>query len=471
MRIFIVDDEEIACFGLRGMIGRIFTDNENEIYAFTSSVKALSEAERLRPDLIFLDITMPEIDGITFTEKVKKIYSPEIIVISGNDDYNFVRQCFKMNVRDYLLKPIEFDELKKILLKFEESSGVSENVDTLPPESKYPYVFTAIVKGRDIKDDFKNQILKIKNNPNIEGKMDIKVSKEQYSDILFKFYFTEKFDYYRATREFQNEFEAVADSTGSVIKGAFSSLYPSAGENEAFEEMIMLLKSRIYSNKSICYSQQNKILREGDEDPDYYSALAKLPDVFSLDFREKYMEFIAYWFEKEKLKNLPYDVICKQYVGIIKRITDDSGLGGELEIRKFKEFNTIDEILSELYRIVDGFSLYSMESNQDDKTLIEQIIKYISENYQKNINLATVSNHYNLNYSYFSRIFKDSVGISFSQYLLKIRMEKAKELLSGDTELKISDIATLVGYSGNNIQNFTRAFKKYFGKSPKNFKN
>ena len=50
-------------------------------------------------------------------------------------------------------------------------------------------------------------------------------------------------------------------------------------------------------------------------------------------------------------------------------------------------------------------------------------------------------------------------------------MEKAKELLSGDTELKISDIATLVGYSGNNIQNFTRAFKKYFGKSPKNFKN
>ena len=187
MRIFIVDDEEIACFGLRGMIGRIFTDNENEIYAFTSSVKALSEAERLRPDLIFLDITMPEMDGITFTEKVKKIYSPEIIVISGNDDYNFVRQCFKMNVRDYLLKPIEFDELKKILLKFEESSGVSENVDTLPPESKYPYVFTAIVKGRDIKDDFKNQILKIKNNPNIEGKMDIKVSKEQYSDILFKF--------------------------------------------------------------------------------------------------------------------------------------------------------------------------------------------------------------------------------------------------------------------------------------------
>ena len=181
----------------------------------------------------------------------------------------------------------------------------------------------------------------------------------------------------------------------------------------------MLLKSRIYSNKSICYSQQNKILREGDEDPDYYSALAKLPDVFSLDFREKYMEFIAYWFEKEKLKNLPYDVICKQYVGIIKRITDDSGLGGELEIRKFKEFNTIDEILSELYRIVDGFSLYSMESNQDDKTLIEQIIKYISENYQKNINLATVSNHYNLNYSYFSRIFKDSVAFLFLSICLK----------------------------------------------------
>ena len=471
MRIFIVDDEEIACFGLRGMIGRIFTDNENEIYAFTSSVKALSEAERLRPDLIFLDITMPEMDGITFTEKVKKIYSPEIIVISGNDDYNFVRQCFKMNVGDYLLKPIEFDELKKILLKYKDAVEHTETEDLSPQISEYPYVFTAIVKGRDIKDEFKNQILNIKNNPIIEDKMEIKFSKEKYSDILFTFYFNEKFDYYRASREFQNEFEILANSTGSVIKGAYSSLYPSTSETEAFEEMIMLLKSRIYSNKSICYSQQNKILREGKDNPDYYSALSNLPDIFSLEFREQYLIFIDRWFEAEKLKNLPYDVICKQYVEIIKRIVDDSGLGIELEIRRFKEFNTIDEIISELYRIVDGISLYSMESNQDDKSLIEQIVSYIGENYQKNINLATVSNHYNLNYSYFSRIFKDSVGISFSQYLLKIRMEKAKELLSGDTELKISDIATLVGYSGNNIQNFTRAFKKYFGKSPKNFKN
>ena len=470
MRIFIVDDEEIACFGLRGMIGRIFESDDNEFYAFTSSAKALSEAKRLRPDLIFLDITMPEMDGIEFTEAIKKVYSPEIIIISGNDDYNIVRQCFKLNVSDYLLKPIEFDELKKILLKFQDSSK-SKAVGTSQNIIKFPFVFTAIVKGRDIKEEFKNNILNIKNMPSLEGEMEISSKKERIFDTVFTFRFFEKFDYYRAVREFGRLFDDLADSTGSVVKGAVSSLYSSNEDEVAFEEMISIFKSRIYSNKSILYSQQNKILRDGVDDPDYYSSVALLPNIFSFDFKEKYGEFILKWFATEKLGSLSYDIINKWYDSIIGRIINDSNLGEELEIRNFKDFNTIEEILFELNRLVDGISVYYMESNQDDKSVIEQTIKFINNNYQKNINLATVSNHYNLNYSYFSRVFKDSMGISFSQYLLNVRMEKAKELLLKDSELKISDIATIVGYSGDNIQNFTRAFKKHFGKSPKNFKN
>ena len=471
MRIFIVDDEEIACFGLKGMMGRMFEADENEIFAFTSALKALSEAERLRPDLIFLDITMPEINGIEFTKRIKKVYSPEIIVISGNDDYNYVRQCFKLNVRDYLLKPIEFEELKKLLIKFKnEITGKSKNIENTSADYEYPFVFTAVVKALDIKEEFKNSVLNIKNNSSIEGKTDISVYKERYNDTVFDFYITEKFDYYRAVRKFEKLFERFIESTGSVVKGAYSSLYSSDKLEEAKEEMFELLQSRLYSDKSMCYSQQNKVLRDEDDNSEFFAELSALPSSFSLESKDKYLDFIDFWFVPKKLMNLPFNTIEKQYNAIIGRIIHNSNLIDGLEICNFKEFNTLSEVVFEIGRVVDGISNYYIESTQGDENVIEQAIKFINDNYSKNITLATVSNFYDLNYSYFSRIFKKIIGISFSQYLLKIRMEKAKEMLTSDPELKIGDIAKAVGYSGDNVQNFTRAFKKHFGKSPKYYK-
>ena len=471
MRIFIVDDEEIACFGLKGMMGRIFGADENEIYAFTSSVTALAEAKRMRPDLIFLDITMPEMNGIVFTENIKQVYNPEIIVISGNDDYKYVRQCFKLNVRDYLLKPIEFDELKKLLEKYKnEISYYDSDSKKTEDLSVLPYVFTAVVKGNDVKENFKTSVIAIKNDATINGKVEVEALKTENNDILFEFYFNEKFDYYRCIREFSRLFELLAESTGSVVKGAYSSLYESADIEFAKTEMYQLFKSRIYSDKSECYSQQNKVLRDVEENADFYLHLSALPNVFSIEFEEKFKDFINRWFVYEKLKNLSYSAIEKQYEAMMSRLVYDFGLGEGLDIRNFSEFNTIGEMIFEIERVTDGVLNYYIESSQDDKGVIELAIKFINQNYMRNITLATVSNHYNLNYSYFSRIFKDFTGISFSQYLLKVRMEKARELLINDPELKISDIATLVGYSGDNVQNFTRAFKNHFGKSPKNYK-
>ena len=471
MRIFIVDDEEIACFGLRGMLRRILGTSDNEISAFTSSVTALKEAERVRPDLIFLDITMPELNGIEFTEKIRQVYFPEIIIISGNDDYNLVRQCFKLNVKDYLLKPIESDELKKILSKLEnEYTEANQEVKTNQTQYKYPYVFTSVIKVSDLKNNIKKRVFDIAYNTSLEGKIKIEEEKGRFNDNVFTFYITEKFDYYKAVREFEGIFERCADESGAVISAAYSSLYASGELKAAKEEMYTLLQSRFYSEKSVCYSQQNKILREADDDTEFFSKLSALPPSFSLGNKEKYLDFISSMFVPKRLLKLSFENIGSEYNAIIARIIDNSDLGDGLEIRNFKSFNTLSEAIFEIERVIEGISNFYIENSKVDKNVIELAINYINENYNKNITLATVSNRYDLNYSYFSRIFKDFIGISFSQYLLKIRMEKAKELIMSDDELKISDIAKSVGYSGDNVQNFTRAFKNHFGKSPKSFK-
>lgn len=470
MRIFIVDDEEISCRGLSGMIGRILGTEENEIFTFTSSVEALEQAYALHPDVIFLDIIMPELNGIDFTARIKEHYSPEIIIISGNDDYNYVRRCFKLNVRDYLLKPIEFSELKNFLLKIKsdfEENGISSAADA----SNLPWVFTAVVKGKDVTDAFRDAVLKISDAPDISGSVKISRSREPYNDTLFTVRLSDEGDYNRCVKHFAMLFGSLAASNGAVYKAAYSGLYSGENSDTARSELFELFKSRLYEESSCCYGPEDAVLKENSDNPEFFSLLSKLPQFISYDDFEDYNEFVSLWFIPQKLEKLPYSTIKKQYTGIMTRLVNDTKLSDDLDIRNFREFNTIGEIIFEVRRVLDGMGNYYLERKQDDKNVIELALKFIGDNYQKNITLATVSNHYNLNYSYFSRIFKEFLGIPFSQYLLKIRMDKAREILINNPDVKISEVAKLVGYSGDNVQNFTRAFKNHFGKSPKNYKN
>lgn len=103
------------------------------------------------------------------------------------------------------------------------------------------------------------------------------------------------------------------------------------------------------------------------------------------------------------------------------------------------------------------------------RTVIDKVKDFVEANYHRDINLASAANHVCMNYSYFSKLFKDETGMTFSSYLLKTRMEAARKLLM-DPEKKIQDVAREVGYGLDNTQNFTRAFKNYFGSSPTSFR-
>ncbi|NJD02977.1 MAG: helix-turn-helix domain-containing protein [Ruminiclostridium sp.] len=97
------------------------------------------------------------------------------------------------------------------------------------------------------------------------------------------------------------------------------------------------------------------------------------------------------------------------------------------------------------------------------RQLINISINYIHNNYEREISLGDIAKFVFLSPSYFARAFKEETGLSPISYLLKIRIDSAKELLA-DTELKISDIALSVGFS--NQQRFNEMFKKYAKQTP-----
>lgn len=98
-------------------------------------------------------------------------------------------------------------------------------------------------------------------------------------------------------------------------------------------------------------------------------------------------------------------------------------------------------------------------SKKNDRVsgIIEKLKYFIEKNYHKEINLKEASNIACLSPKYVSRIFKDSVGMGFNEYKLKLRMDRAMELLD-NPDLNINEIAYKVGYQ--NVESFVRIFKK-----------
>ncbi len=125
-----------------------------------------------------------------------------------------------------------------------------------------------------------------------------------------------------------------------------------------------------------------------------------------------------------------------------------------------------------LYQICKQFiqeALDQIASGRQNKvnSIIEKANKYIEENYNKDLPLEEVAREVNLSPYYFSRFYKEESGINFSDKLVNVRMEKAKELLRKE-EYSVKDVCYMVGYMEPNY--FSKIFKKVTGVTASEYK-
>lgn len=146
-----------------------------------------------------------------------------------------------------------------------------------------------------------------------------------------------------------------------------------------------------------------------------------------------------------------------------------------LKPTKYKElYNIFTEIKEELdndalkIKMSKG-STYLQEDNVPsyNQKIINSIKNYVREHY-KTATLEDVAQLVHMNPAYLSKFFKEKTKESFSDFVIFVKMEKAAELLN-DISYKTYEISEMVGYS--NAKNFTRMFKKYFNKTPRQYRN
>ena len=109
----LVDDEPLARAGLRVLLAR--DPDVSAIHEARNGNEAVGIMRRVRPDLVFLDVQMPEMDGFTVLQKVGLEQMPAIVFVTAHDKYAI--QAFEINAIDYLLKPVTEERFGKALAR------------------------------------------------------------------------------------------------------------------------------------------------------------------------------------------------------------------------------------------------------------------------------------------------------------------------------------------------------------------
>lgn len=532
-KLLIVDDEYWVRKRLLSTIdwGSLGID---EIYEAEDGKQALSISIEYEPDIIVTDINMPELTGIELMQALNEsaLY-PRIILISGFNEFEYARSAIKLGVVDYLLKPVDENELISIIKSciedldnqkkekelFNALVGYSDEIrkrvlaDLLTGKIIYPNNSLLRLKHLGIDFSYSSAICLIAHSSttaNTDKSDYVEETLISFSisnimgDILplfFHHFFILQMDDWnvavlfskKSGEDLQKSIKDVIDNMNKQLNELFNINIAFGIGNEVSDilELCKSFKTAKYAINTYNFNDWNCILNYGgknitehlDMQSIYidYNLKSISVDIKNCDQTSASMNLRLLLDEFLKHNNqIPTPLQIKLfYINVMNTLLKDCLVSGPPSeeflnvcidsLEDIGTFFTPDKLMASLQIIVDFLlSQYNEFFGHKRHWLLDQITGYIKKNYTSSLTMKSVANKFYLNPSYFCKLFKNETGLTFTHYLMKLRVDKAKELMMGSNK-KLYDIAAAVGY--DNVQYFSTIFKEIEGVTPSQYRN
>ncbi len=411
-KLMLVDDEYIIRQGLLKYI----TNNHSDIFetvALENGKEAMEYLNNNIIDIVITDINMPYVDGIELSEFIYNNFPMiKVVFLSGYKDFEYAQKSLEYNVSRYLLKPIEKNELSKILKKLTTELNEEELIK-LPTFLQDELFISIIYRSVDISElptklrevNLSQNILSL---PGFIYKLSITQSERwlygRDRNIIALLNYIRLSHFYAYNLFVQ----------GNCLLLLLIPSSPQYGVDE-FEAALTKASAELHCHIS------HQCCHEFDNITDIWGMYAKFEEIMSEDHYSHNQTLLNYYIS--------------------------SG-------NKEKAIQVLVEMID--------LGVEEQEKSQQN-SIIAKAKQYVETHYTYDISLAQIADHVFMNPSYFSRFFKQQTGETFSDYLLVFRMNKTIELLK--QHLPTSTIYSKVGYNDPNY--FNRLFRSYTGYSLK----
>lgn len=538
MRVLIIDDEEPAREAIR-ILGDWNGNGVEELLEAENGAEGLRLVREHQPDLIFVDMKMPEMDGVEFLRAVEGIHPGAwIVVISGYDDFEYTRQAIQSKVADYLLKPVNRLALNQALGKAAEGirerrrqrsadieRGIALNMSL--PKLKETIYWSLLEQGggeplpaaqlKLIGADVPGQtfgvaVFRILNFEALRRKrfkqdagllhfalanLVSEIGAEAFRCFAFgspkreseivavlgfaglgaeeagnlAAYYMEK-----AARKLRELFGAkTVAALGEPAAAPLSALaesYRTAAERAEAVNLIGLREGVVLRGMPPAAPPMPSVINRimlirNALQADHPGPVAGLVQEYAAQVRKSgslplgaaYRTLEEFWLLLHDMAlelGVPRDELARGWRDTLPR--------GELLF----DLSEADDFERLLHHAADYFvGMLKAAPKRDGTFRIQDIRDYIEGHYFEEIKISMFTEKYYLSREYLMRLFKQEYGCGIYEYVLKLRMEKARELLA-DPALKIQTISDMLGYKDKNY--FSKAFKTYFGRSPSEYR-
>lgn len=500
LRVLIVEDE---AWIRQGLIKSINWEKLNMVLAgeAENGEAALQLLSGTKVDIILTDMKMPVCDGKSLLQEIeRRALDCEIIILSEYTDFVYTRQAIHSHVSDYLLKPVDPQHLNDVLS--EAAKRLTEQ--QLHRISKDPYrnLFQAALShGSDAQylAVYWKYAAKLRSG-------DIVVSAVQLEDAPAEPDGLPP-ELRRQLERAPYRTQALRDHTGLPIFYLFSMIPGryTAAHDKIYREWLQILFSSLQTGgkrlrigiareaasadklrKSVAEAADAlQYLRCGQGDIIHFdcvsaSATQPLPQAWN---EAQLVELLSRCAKQEAavVKQALLQTFCRQELGYLPALRSAlidftltlercSGKAGyTVNITNALGENYIDRIgriewpeeagqfLDEMLQTV--LDMIASKRALTTTDVVDEIIRQIESQYMDEISLMQISQRYHINYVHLSRRFKEHTGKTFTEYLLQVRMHKARQLMQ-TYGYSLKQAAPLVGYS--NPYYFISSYKRYF---------
>lgn len=525
MNILLVDDDEYFIQALRKKVQWDILEIEH-IYTAYNIRQAKELLARLSIQIMVCDIEMPQGSGLELLEWVRERgYNLQTIFLTSYAEFRYAKKAIELQSLNYYLKPVDYKELEQGIREARIRAREQQQMSVYRKESEYwernresilQNFFYAVIKGSRIRT--KTALENAIQNTGLNYRMNTR-----FLPLCLKLYddrhYLEKWESIRLV--FAIEKLAGEVGKGMSIRGiravwmgdlTFAVLLELPEEEipfpafRSFSEKLAE-KCRVFFNLNLflgigcectlldlkrAYEELGKIasdyvMRENQvisvieyenrEIPYHLPAIhaweALLNENRSQEFVEKVREYLDEMSGKRQLnqkvlKLLRIDIMQLIYARLKKtEVQAYKILINETSERLYRNsIESVKDMMDYVEYLAENAVSYA-DLAQETGSVVRKIKEYIDRNFNRDISRNDLAEIVYLNPDYISRLFRKETGMSMSEYLLKKRIDTAKELLE-NTKMPVNVISMHAGY--NNYTYFTRVFRDNTGYSPNEYR-